>query len=235
MKNLSSLFVLFSLFAGVAFAEGNMNQRDIEFMQMLQAKAAQSRMEEEFKNPKKPVIQKGRAVLGSASAPITVVAYSDFQCPYCQMGYERIEDVKKKYGAKVRFVFKHLPLSFHPYAMPAALRFEAINAQGGAKKAYAFHDIVFKEQKRLGTEGETFLDDAAKRAGANVAKMKADMQLPKIKKIVEGDMEEAHSYKIDGTPGFIVAGVTLSGAQPIEAFSQIIDLRLAERTVSSKK
>lgn len=235
MKKLLFLSIFFSLLAGRAFGEGGTSQADMEFMRMLQAKAAQSRMEEEFKNPKKPVVQKGRATTGMASAPITIVAYSDFQCPYCKMGYERIEEVKKKYGNKVRFVFKHLPLSFHPFAMPAAKRFEAINVQGGSKKAYAFHDIVFKEQERLSKEGEGFLDDAAKRAGANIAKMKTDLESEKIKKIIDADMEEAHGYKIDGTPGFVVAGVTLSGAQPIEAFSQIIDQRLAERKLSGKR
>lgn len=209
------------------------NQADMEFMRMLQAKAAQSRYEEELKNPKKPEIQKGRAILGPSSAPVTIVAYSDFQCPYCKVGAERIEEVRKKYGNKVRFMFKHLPLSFHPYALPAAKRFEAINLQNG-KKAYQFHDMVFKEQSRLNGEGENFLDDAAKKVGANVAKMKKDMEGDKVKRILDADQLEARSYGIDGTPGFIVGGVTLSGAQPLEAFSQIIDTKLPKRAVTSK-
>lgn len=235
MKFFGLLVILAGLFTGVlARAEGQPNQADMEFMRMLQAKAAQARMEEEFRNPKKPVIAKGRGVLGSPSAPVTIVAYSDFQCPYCKVGAERMEEVRKKYGNKVRFMFKHLPLSFHQFAMPAALRFEAINLQA-TKKAYAYHDFVFKNQPRLNAEGEAFLDEAAKQAGANVAKMKKDMETDKVKKIISGDMDEARSYNIDGTPGFIVAGVTLTGAQPLEAFSQVIDQRLADRKVSSKK
>ena len=226
------------LTASSAWAEGGApSQADVEFMRMLQARAAQSRLDEELKNPKRPEIQKGRAVVGKANAPITIVAYSDFQCPYCKSGAERIDDVKKKYGEKVRFMFKHLPLSFHQYAMPAAKRFEAINLQGGAKKAYEFHDQVFGAQSRLSAEGEAFLDETAKKVGVNVAKMKKDMESDRVKKIIEGDMEEAKKYNIDGTPGFIVGGVTLTGAQPVEVFSQIIDQRLAsgnKRAVSSK-
>lgn len=233
MKLILTIVYLFSLFLGAAHAE-NSAQADAEFMRMLQARAAQSRLEDELKNPKKPSIKAGRAVLGKASAPILIVAYSDFQCPYCREGALRIEEVRKKYGEKVKFVFKHLPLSFHPMALPAAKRFEAINLQSG-KKAYEFHDYVFKNQEQLGGGGEAFLDEAARKVGVNVAKMKKDLDSAAVKKVIDADMEEARQYGIDGTPGFIVAGVTISGAQPVELFSQIIDQRLSQgRGVTSK-
>ena len=81
--------------------------------------------EEEFKNPLKPAIDESRVIFGNKSAPITIVEFSDFQCPYCTRGYQTVQEIRKAYGDKVRVVFKHLPLDFHPLAMPAAKYFEA--------------------------------------------------------------------------------------------------------------
>lgn len=233
MKLATIGFFVFSLvFAmGNSLQAENMNQSDAEFMRMLQAKAAQARFEDELKNPKKPKINSKRAALGSVKAPLTIVAYSDFQCPYCREGALRVEEIRKKYGEKVRFVFKHLPLSFHQKAMPAAKRFEAINLQSqGAKKAYAFHDLLFKEQARLESDGEAFIDEATKKAGANLAQAKKDSDSSQVQQIIDEDMAEAKSFSIDGTPGFVVGGVTITGAQPMEVFAQVIDQRLASKT-----
>ena len=181
-------------------------------------------LEEEIKNPKKPVISEKRAMLGDINAPIQVVEYSDFQCPYCKRGYQTVEELRKKYGKKVLFVFKHLPLDFHPWAMPAAIRFEAIALQSN-EKAYRFHDEVFNRQEELSKNGEKFLDAAAKTAGANIAQMKKDMVSEKVKQAIAEDMAEAKSFGITGTPGFIVNGVALKGAYPIASFEQILEKR----------
>jgi protein-disulfide isomerase len=192
-----------------------------------QAEAEKAEMDAEFKNPKKPEIGADRAIRNDKGV-ITIVEYSDFQCPYCQRGYFTVEEVRKKYGDKIRFVFKHLPLDFHPFAMPAAKRFEAIRLQSH-EKAYAYHDFVFSHQQELGSKGEKFLDEAAKKAGANLAKMKKDMESEDVRKTIEGDMEEARKFEFSGTPGFIVGGVELKGAYPAEKFEEIIDRRLAEQ------
>src|SRR5581483_633607 len=73
-----------------------------------EAKQEQARMEEEMKNPKKPVIEDDRVIFGPKTAPITVVEYSDFQCPYCGRGYQTVKELEKVYGDKVRIVYKHL-------------------------------------------------------------------------------------------------------------------------------
>ena len=128
-------------------------------------KAAQEetgKRDEEFKNPLQPEIDETRAILGPKDAAITIVEYSDFQCPYCSRGYQTINEVKKAYGDKVRIVFKHLPLDFHPLAMPAAKYFEAI-AKQSTEKAYKFHDLVFENQGELGSKKEAFLKDMAKK------------------------------------------------------------------------
>lgn len=196
----------------------------------MQAKAEDDQkkaMEEEFKNPKKPDVAEDRAIRGNPKAPILIVEYSDFQCPYCKRGYTTVEEVRKKYGDKVAFVFKNLPLDFHPLAMPAAKRFEALALQG-ADKAYKFHDYVFTNQEKLGSGGEKFLDEAAKHVGADLAKMKKDMDGEKVKARLEADKKEAEKFGISGTPGFIVAGVALRGAYPLQNFEQIIERKLKE-------
>lgn len=190
-----------------------------------QEKDAKTAMEEEFKNPKTPEIASDRAVLGSKEAPILVVEYSDFQCPFCSRGYQTVKELKKKYGDKIRFMYKHLPLDFHPLAMPAAQRFEAIALQS-TEKAYAYHDAVFENQKDLNAGGEAWLDKMAKKVGADVTKMKKDITDPKVADRIKADIAEAQKFGITGTPGFVVAGVTLRGAYPIASFDEIIEKKL---------
>ena len=181
--------------------------------------------EEEYKNPKKPQISDDRALRGKKDAPITLVMYSDFQCPFCSRGYQSVEEVGKKYGDKVRMIYKHLPLDFHPLAMPAAKRFEAIAMQS-AEKAYRYHDEVFKNQGELGSKGEKFLDEVAKKVGANLKKMKTDMESELVKKHIAEDQAEAQSFGFSGTPSFLVNGISVRGAQPPSAFEAIIDKSL---------
>jgi protein-disulfide isomerase len=206
--------------------------RDMEAIQMMQQRAAQTRMEEELKNPKTPDLPKDRAFRGNRKAPIIIVEFSDFQCPYCKVGFQTVEEVRKKYGAKVGFLFRNLPLPMHPFAMPAAKRFEAIALQS-TKKAYEFHDQVFTNQEQLTAEGEKFLDDVATKLKVNMAKMKKDMDGDKVRERLEADRAEAQKNGFQGTPGFIVAGVTLPGAYPQPVFEQIIDTRLKNRGVAS--
>lgn len=190
------------------------------------AKDDESKRDEEFKNPLKPEIDPKRAIWGPDSAPITIVEYSDFECPFCSRGYQTIEEVKKAYAGKIRFVFKHMPLDFHPKAMPAAKYFEAV-ARQGQDKAYKFHDLVFSNQGDLRTKGEAFLKDSAKKAGADLAKVAKDLADPKLMDRISADIEEAKKFGISGTPGFVINGVSLKGAYPFADFKVIIDKHLA--------
>jgi protein-disulfide isomerase len=200
-------------------------EQEQQLMRQYQAKQDAERMEKELANPIKVEIDKDRAVSGDRKAPIVIVEFSDFQCPYCKKGYEIVEGLKKKYGKKLVVFFRNFPLDFHPNAMPAAKRFEAIALQS-AKKAYEYHDKVFEKQDRLVAEGEKFLDEVAQGLKVNMKKMKTDMDGPKVKERIEKDMAMARELGITGTPGFIVSGVTLKGAYPQEQFEKVIDQRL---------
>ena len=190
-----------------------------------EANAEKERMEEEFKNPKKPEIGENRAIFGTKGAPITIVEYSDFQCPYCAKGYNTVKEVMAEYKGKVQVIYKHLPLDFHPLAMPASEYFEAIALQS-ASKAEKFHDMIFENQKKLNSDKEKFLKSAAKKAGADMAKLAKDLKSDAVKKVIAADMAEAKKFGFSGTPGFLVNGVSLKGAYPFSEFKKIIDRHL---------
>ncbi len=181
--------------------------------------------DEEFKNPLKPELESGRASLGPADAKVTIVEYSDFECPYCTKGYKTIKEVLQAYPNQVRVIFKHLPLDFHPKALPAAKYFEAI-AKQGAEKAYKFHDLVFESQDKLREKGEVFLKEAAKKAGADMKKVEKDIASPEVAAQVSKDTAEAQKFGMSGTPGFLINGVSLRGAYPFSEFKSIIDRHL---------
>lgn len=109
--------------------------------------------DEEFAKPLTPVVEEGRVIFGPKDAKITIVEYSDFECPYCSKGHATVKEVMAAYPKDVRVVFKHLPLDFHPLAIPAARYFEAIAMQDHAK-AEKFHDLVFENQGDLRTKKE---------------------------------------------------------------------------------
>lgn len=182
--------------------------------------------DEEYANPLKPEVQEGRVIFGNKNAPVTIVEFSDFQCPYCSRGYQTVKQIEKEYGDKVRIVFKHLPLDFHPLAMPAAKYFEAI-AQQSHEKAEKFHDMIFENQGMLKDKGEAYFAEATKKVGADLKKVQAALKDESIQKRIDADMEEARKFNMSGTPGFIINGVSLRGAYPFPAFKEIIDKHLA--------
>jgi protein-disulfide isomerase len=182
--------------------------------------------DDEFAHPLQPIVKADRPIRGNKDAKITIVEYSDFECPYCSRGYQTIKEVEKAYGKDVRVVYKHLPLDFHPKAMPAAKFFEAI-ARQDPEKAYKWHDIIFENQGDLRAKGEAFMKDAAKKVGADLKKIEKDLSDPKLMEQINADTEEAKKFGIQGTPGFIINGVSLKGAYPFPEFKAIIDRQLA--------
>lgn len=158
---------------------------------------------------------------GPDSAPVTIVQYTDFQCPYCATSAQVMAEVLAKYDGKVRLVLKHYPLDFHEYAMAAALYFEAIARQDG-EKAWQFYGKVFQQQSRL-KEGDGFLKQAAAEVGADLRNLAVDLAGPSLKARIRADIVEAERFGIDGVPSFIINGTLLSGALPLEEFSRVVD------------
>lgn len=183
--------------------------------------------EEEFANPKTPEIAQGRAFKGAKDAPITIVEYSDFQCPFCKRGHSTMEQVLKEYDGKVRVVFKNFPIErIHPLALPASKYYEAIALQD-IDKANKFKAVIFDNQEDLNGKGEKFLEEAAKKVGANLARIKKDLESEEVQKRIDADRAEAEKFGFSGTPGYLINGVSLKGAYPFEDFKEIIDRHLA--------
>lgn len=176
-------------------------------------------LEAAYKNPYKPALDASTRYRGDKGAPITLVEYSDFQCPYCGRGYQVVEQVRAKYGPKVKFVFKHLPLvAIHPMAMPAAKWLEAVAMQS-PEKAWQFHDKMFQNQGQL---SEDYFKKTAKELGIDVAKAAKDAESQAVADRIEADTKEAKTFGFSGTPGFLINGVPLRGAYPPEEFDKVI-------------
>lgn len=197
-----------------------------ENLKQMQAKQ-DSEMEEQFKNPVK--IDVGDApTKGPATAKVTVIEFSDFQCPYCKRGADTTAQIAKAYPNDVKIAFKHLPLPFHDQAMPAARASWAAQKQG---KFWEYHDELFTNQANLGDE---FYAKTAEKLGLKMDKFKADMASEESKKAVEADAELAKQHGISGTPGFFVNGVAVKGAYPFEHFKKIIDRWISGPAATAK-
>jgi len=191
-----------------------------------------ARINKELASPRQPVLTGGRAIRGKADAPVTIVVYSDFQCPYCRRDVPVLEALLTKYPEQVRVVLKQTPIPTHPYARPAAEMFEAILKQDPAK-AWRYFDIVFRNQDRLGREGMAYLETAARESGADLSQARRAAAGPEIQAQIEADLAEFQAFGFTGTPGFMINGVMLDGARPQEAFDRIIQRALAVGRVDS--
>lgn len=179
------------------------------------------KLEESFDKPLMAEIRGDESIRGPKDAPITLVEYSDFQCPFCSRGFETVMGLMNKYQGKIRFIYKHLPLSFHDQAMISAQYYEAIRLQD-EKKAFAFHDEVFKNQKKL-QNGVAFLDATAKSVKADMARLKKDLNSDAVKNRIAADMKEAEKFGMQGTPGFLLNGIPVRGAYPADYFFGLVD------------
>lgn len=168
-----------------------------------------------------PAIDPGRIVRGRPEALITIVEYTDFQCPYCAFGAKTVEEVLARYEGQVRLVVKHVPLQFHPMAKPAAQYFEALSLQSAAG-AWAFYDRLFENQRAL-AGGTSFLRKLADDLGANLQQLEKDLASPVVNDRLAGDLQEVERYRFDGVPAFIINGQVIEGAQPAQVFVDVIE------------
>jgi protein-disulfide isomerase len=161
--------------------------------------------------------------LGSASAPVTLVEFSDFQCPFCQQVAPTLKQVQKAYGDKVRIVWKDFPLTqIHPQAFKAG---EAAHCAGDQGKFWEYHDRLFGNQQAL-QPGD--LKKHAADLGLNTAVFGACLDSSKYGERVRDGVAEGSRLGINSTPTIYINGRVLSGAQPYEAFAAIIDEELSK-------
>ncbi len=166
--------------------------------------------------------------MGPATAPVTIIEFSEFQCPFCKRVGPTLDQIKKEYGDKVRIVFKHNPLSFHkdaPYAAKASL------AAGKQGKFWEMHDKLFENQRQI---KEDDIKGYAKEIGLDMAQFEKDVASDEIAKMVADDQALAGKVGARGTPNFFINGEQLSGAQPFDRFKAVIDKQLAEAEAAVK-
>jgi protein-disulfide isomerase len=160
-------------------------------------------------------------IKGDPAAAVTLVIFSEYQCPFCARVEATLKELQTKYGKDLRIVWKDNPLPFHDKAEPAARAGLAAHAQG---KFWEFHDKLFANQQALGLED---LKKHASELGLNMAKFEADMNAPTAAASIKEDQALATRLAARGTPHFFVNGFRLRGAQPAPKFIEIIDRELA--------
>jgi protein-disulfide isomerase len=178
--------------------------------------------------PGKMAVRSDDPIRGNPKAAVSIVMFSDFQCPFCGKVEPTLKQVSDTYKDQVKIIWKHEPLSFHPNAMPAALAAEAARKQG---KFWEMHDLMFANQQALSSAK---YEEWAKQIGLNMDKFKKDMEDPKTRARVEEDMKLATAMGADGTPHFFINGQKLAGAMPFESFKSAIDEELKKAQTARK-
>ena len=169
---------------------------------------------------------------GPANALVTMVVFSEFQCPFCSRMIPITEQMLREYPTQVRVVWRNLPLGFHPNAMPAAEAAMEAFAQGGNEKFWRLHDILFQNQRELTREN---LDRWAGEVGLDMTRYRAAMDGHTHQRAIEADAALAAQIGAQGTPNSFINGIQVTGAQPFEAFKAIIDAEIAnaQRLIAS--
>ena len=171
------------------------------------------------------------AVLGSKDAKVTIIEWSDYECPYCKSYFTNTySQIKKKYvdTGKVKIIFRDFPLAFHdPLATQQAMAAECAGELGGATAYYKYHDLLFQTTTSNGKGMQKAqLYSLAVKVGVNAAKFKTCLDTEKYKSEVAKDIADAAKAGVNGTPAFLVNDNLISGAQPFSAFETIIEAEL---------
>lgn len=172
-----------------------------------------------------PAPTKDQPTRGPANAKVVVQMFSDFQCPFCKRAADTMVELDAAFPGKIRFVWRNMPLPFHPNAMPAALAAMEAWKQKGSEGFWGMHDAFFKDQSQLDRTG---IEKTASALGLDPQRVLAAVDGETYKALIEADRKVAESVKISGTPGFVINGYLITGAQPLSKFKKIVNRALAE-------
>lgn len=193
-----------------------------EKMDQDRGEAQRQQLEGYFDSPIVMEIKSSDVIRGPKDGKLTLIEYTDFECPFCAKAHGIIMQLKSKYPDDLRIVYRNLPLDFHKQAMISAKYYEAIKLQSGAKATF-FHDKVFEDQPRLSSDGENFLKEIAVKLDLDMNKLVKDIESEAVSAKIREDIERAKSLGIQGTPGFILNGIPVKGAYPLEYFEMLIE------------
>jgi protein-disulfide isomerase len=160
---------------------------------------------------------------GPAGAPVTIVEFSDYQCPFCSKAEGTVKELLDAYPGKIRLVYRDFPLPMHPDAPKAAEAALCAEDQG---KYWPMHDRLFANQEKLSVPD---LKGAAKELGLDTAKFDKCLDSGEKAKAIEANRKAGDEAGVSGTPAFFINGRLISGAQPLPAFKAIVDEELARK------
>lgn len=173
-----------------------------------------------------PKVSENDIVIGSLDAKVKVVEYSDFQCPYCRTFHPTVQQMLNDYGQEIVYVYKHLPLSFHPQAENAALASECANEQG---KFEQYMNTLFAKQSEWGnTQGTQSFKTYARSLGLKAADFNACLDEKKYLDKVNADAAEAAEFGVNGTPGVFIGDKFFAGAAQWSDVKATLDEQLAK-------
>jgi protein-disulfide isomerase len=172
-----------------------------------------------------PVVTAADHVFGDPKAPVTIIEYSDFQCPFCSRFHPIMKQVMETYAGKVKWVYRHFPLSFHPHAEPAAEAAECASEQG---KFWEYADKLFENQSSLGDDLYARL---ASDLGLDKSSFDACLKSDKYLERIASDVQGGANAGVSGTPGSFVIDAdgnakVIKGALPFETVASVIDQAL---------
>jgi protein-disulfide isomerase len=182
---------------------------------------AESGVKEMLEPPRVSVASAGHPWAGGKDASVTVVEFSDFQCPYCRAAETSVKQLQAKYGDKIKLVYLDFPLGFHEHAMDAARAAQCAAAQN---KFWPYHDALFADQSKLAPAD---LKATAARVGLDSQQFNACFDKGTPDDVIRSSQAQGQSLGVTGTPTFFINGRMLTGAQPLDKFSAIIDDELA--------
>jgi protein-disulfide isomerase/predicted transcriptional regulator len=170
--------------------------------------------------PPKVAVEATGPAKGPTGAPVTIVEFSDFECPFCSKAEGTVKDVLAAYPDKIRLVYRDFPLPMHPNAQKAA---EAAHCAEDQGKYWDMHDKLFANSTKLSV---TDLKAYARELGLDTGRFDKCLDSGEKAKIVEANKKAGEDVGVSGTPAFFVNGRLLSGAQPLEAFKSVVDEEL---------
>lgn len=182
-------------------------------------------------DPSKEIMKKisldGVPRRGDKNAKITIVEYSDFQCPFCARAHSMLPEIMEDYKGKVNLVYKQLPLRNHNWAKGAAIASVCAGEQGN-EKFWEFHDMVFENQRNISLDkSNDQFRDFAKQIGLNTGKFDKCLSSPEVALRIENDVKEANTIGVRSTPTFVVNGMIVPGANP-QGLRSAIETNLSE-------
>jgi protein-disulfide isomerase len=221
------------VYVGYNFANGNISEDAFEVAVNNYAAKQQAAAQKAQAEASKPQLitqedlTDDDAFLGEEDAPVTIVEFSEYQCPYCKRHFDQVmPQIKEKYidTGKVKYIFRDFPLEFHDQALPAALAAECAGDEGN-DKYFEMHDKLFENQADLSEEK---IKELAEEIGLDMSSFDDCFDNETYKEEVEKDAADGKSIGVTGTPAFIINGWGLKGAQPFSEFEKLIEQELAK-------